>query len=248
MLGACSPTHPKKEPAQPTPQQSPFHVEDVSAICEAPLFSPPKVTINKGAWDLIAYAEVGTVSEAYYMRSRIRFPEWPGGTSGVTWGIGYDSGYNTPSAVLRDWHKISEVERLASVAGYKGQQARARLTTVNDILIPWKTAVEVFDNTTIPRFYQLMLRTFPGAERLDMDAQGALTSMIYNRGGSLVGDSRVDLRTIAKLVPRKDYKGIAGALRNMNVTMGPTWRRQGVYEGLSKRREAEAKMVEACIK
>ena len=197
---------------------------------------------------MICDAEVGTTSESYYMSHKIRYPEWPGGNSGVTWGIGFDSGYNTSGAILRAWQKIAEVERLARCAGITGQKARAKLTTVNDIPIPWTVAVEVFDQTTVPRFYQEMLRAFPGAENLNIDTQGALTSMVYNRGGSLIGDSRVDLRTIAKAVPKKDYHAIADALRHMNVTMGPKWRAQGVYNGLSVRRNAEAKMVEDSIK
>jgi hypothetical protein len=191
---------------------------------------------------------VGTTSEKYYMSHKIRYPEWPGGNSGVTWGIGYDSGYNSKNGILRAWQKIAEVERLATCAGITGAKAKVKLTTVDDILIPWDVSVEVFNETTVPTFYQLMLRTFPGAGDLNIDTQGALTSMVYNRGGSLVGDSRVDLRTIAKAVPKKDYQGIANALRHMNVTMGPRWRSQGVYNGLSARRIAEAKMVEDSIK
>ena len=231
-----------------TPQ--PITTEDIPALADAPLFSPPTTSpqLNQAAWDLICYAEVGTTSEKYYMSHRIRFPEWPDGNSGVTWGIGYDAGYNTKTGILRTWRKISEVERLSTCAGITGQKARAKLTTVNDILIPWSVAVEVFNETTVPLFYQLMLRTFPGAENLNIDTQGALTSMVYNRGGSLVGDSRIDLRTIARCVPKKDYQGIADALRHMNVTMGPKWRSQGVYAGLSARRNSEAKMVEDSIK
>ncbi|MEI6870642.1 MAG: hypothetical protein WCL08_00030 [Verrucomicrobiota bacterium] len=223
----------------------------ISAIAESkPLFTPPSTDpkINQAAWNLICDAEVGTTSEAYYMTHKIRFPEWPEGQSGVTWGIGYDAGYNTKDSILRTWKQISEVERLALCAGVKGARAKTMWTTVDDILIPWSVAVEVFNETTIPRFYQEMCRAFPGAKELKLDAQGALTSMVYNRGGSLIGDSRIDLRTIAKAVPNKDYKTIAEALRHMNVTMGPKWRSQGEYAGLSKRREAEARMVEGCIK
>ena len=238
---------PKPEPHSYDPATLVEHTAP-APVPTPPMFVPPRVEIPKPAWDLICDAEVGTTSEAYYMSHKIRFPEWSGGYSGITWGIGYDGSTEKYDTILRDWKKLEGVERLAATYKYHGHAAKEVLTTVNDILVPWSLAVEVFDKTTIPRFYQLTMRTFPGAGELDINAQGALVSMVYNRGGSLVGDSRVDMRDIANCVPKKDYRGIARALRHMNVTMSDTWRRQGVYAGLSKRREAEAEMVESCIK
>ena len=55
------------------------------------------------------------------------------------------------------------------------------------------------------------------------------------------GDSRVEMRNIRVLVPKKDYKGIANEIRKMKRL----WEGKGM-DGLLKRREAEAKLVENC--
>lgn len=271
MLGGCSKPAPVPEKTQKQPLEAvptPFeHVPvertatvapvdkygfyDVKVKAEvvppAPLFVAPVVVLPQVAWNLICDSEVGTTSESYYMSHKIRFPEWSGGYSGITWGIGYDGSTETRSAIIRDWKALNGVERLADTCKYKGQAAREQLTTVNDIVVPWHIAVDVFNNSTIPVFYQSTKRAFPGLEWLANDAQGALVSLVYNRGSSLVGASRVDMRDIAAAVPKKDYKAIAAALRHMNVTMCNTWSRQGVYTGLSKRRELEAELVESCL-
>lgn len=208
------------------------------------MFSPPTFDLDRRAEALIVSAEVGGNSEKAY--APYRRPEWPGGASGVTVGIGWDCGYNDRATILRVWVKSEGKEKLASVARLTGAKAKAALPAVRDIVIPWWMAQEAFRGDTVPRFYQQMTRCWPGVEDLDNVAQGALLSVVFNRGPSLVGDSRVDMRTIAKLVQKKDYRGIAEAIRHMNITMGPAWRRQGIYNGLSARREAEAKLVESC--
>ena len=41
-------------------------------------------------------------------------PEWPGGASGVTVGVGYDCGYASTAVVASDWREVAGVERLAA--------------------------------------------------------------------------------------------------------------------------------------
>ena len=55
------------------------------------------------------------------------------------------------------------------------------------------------------------------------------------------GDSRLEMRNIRDLVPKKDYKGIAKELRKMKRI----WQGKNL-DGLIDRREAEAKLVESC--
>ena len=55
------------------------------------------------------------------------------------------------------------------------------------------------------------------------------------------GDSRLEMRNIRVLVPKRDYKGIAQELRKMKRI----WEGKGL-DGLLARREAEAKLVETC--
>ena len=58
----------------------------------------------------------------------------------------------------------------------------------------------------------------------------------------MTGDSRLEMRSIRDLVPKKDYRGIADQLRKMKRI----WEGKGL-DGLIARREAEAKLVETCI-
>lgn len=199
----------------------------------------PKYPISKPARDLIVEFEV--TSREWYIRKLVH-PEWPGGSSGITIGIGYDLGYSTKSRVVKDWYMLpeSDVLRLQEVTGISGTRARSLLTSVRNIIVPWESANEVFDNTTLMEEALLTVRTFPGAAELRPNAFGALVSLIYNRGSSLVGDSRREMRTIKTLVPSKDYDGIAAELRSMQRI----WRGKDIGPGLIRRRESEAKLVE----
>ena len=58
----------------------------------------------------------------------------------------------------------------------------------------------------------------------------------------MTGDSRLEMRDIKLLVPKRDYRGIAEELRKMKRI----WEGKGL-DGLLARREAEAKLVETCI-
>ena len=56
------------------------------------------------------------------------------------------------------------------------------------------------------------------------------------------GSRRSEMRNIRSLVLQKDYKSIAREIRSMKRI----WRGKGL-DGLLKRREAEAILVESCI-
>ncbi len=200
---------------------------------------PPRPEVSPDGLQLIYDYEVGG-GKAYYDRF-LRRPEWPGGYSGVTVGVGYDLGYNSQSVILRDWHMVVERERLAGVAGITGQRAKAALGSVRDILISWDLANGVFQDVTLARFWGLTQRTFPGFEKLRPNAQAALVSLVFNRGSSLVGESRREMRAIKALVPSEDYKGIAGQIRAMKH-LWPLSSDVGL--GLQRRRESEARLME----
>ena len=73
-----------------------------------------------------------------------------------------------------------------------------------------------------------------------------LVSLVYNRGASMKdspgSDNRREMRAIRDLVPRMDLRGIAAALRSMKRL----WAGKGL-DGLLRRREAEAVLVESCL-
>lgn len=171
------------------------------------------------------------------------YPLWPGGASGVTIGVGYDVGYQARDVVLSDWQQLGERRRIADLAGKTGSQARWAVTSVEDIQVHWGLAVEVFDTVTLARWSQICQRTFPGFAALHPNAQAALLSLVLNRGNSLAGPQRAEMRAIRDLVPERDYRGIAVQLWKMTRI----WRGTSLARGMIRRRQAEAALVETAL-
>lgn len=183
--------------------------------------------------------EQETGGKAYYEKF-LKKPTWPGVESGVTIGVGWDCGYNTTSQLCSDWGALLDeeaIEPLKVCCGLKGQAAKAVLSTVDDIDIPWEAAVEVFNKHTVPRFYLMMLRTYPQSEYLHPDAASALLSLVFNRGGSLNGERRIEMSDIKACLINKEYSDIPELLRKMKRLWPNT-------AGLRKRRDAEAALFE----
>jgi GH24 family phage-related lysozyme (muramidase) len=83
---------------------------------------------------------------------------------------------------------------------------------------------------------------YPQLETLNEDTQGALVSMVYNRGMKLDGDSRTEMKAIVDLVAKQDYHGIAEEIEKSKRL----WEGKGL-DGLVLRREAEADLVRDSI-
>jgi len=172
-------------------------------------------------------------------------PSWPGGASGVTYGHGFDLGYNSEEQIKKDWGAHVNGNVLAfmvSCAGVKGETAKKRITTETKILrITSDAAREVFENRTLPRFIKLAQDTYPGFDELNEDTRGAIVSLVFNRGSALgvqgqpSWESRREMRELAPLVLAKDYEGIAATIK----AMGRLWVGKGL-DGLIARRHAEA--------
>jgi len=195
------------------------------------------------ALSLILEYEVGG-TESYYNK-HLSHPTWPGGASGMTLGIGVDCGYYSESE-LRDLFYFlpdNQLDIVARASGKTGQQGRQYTRDNKDkgITVTWDQAVHIFDTLTWPKFARLAERAFPELDQLKDDAYGAIVSLVFNRGTSMNGDSRLEMRNIRDLVPKKDYKGIAKELRKMKRI----WEGRGL-DGLITRRESEAKLVESC--
>lgn len=171
--------------------------------------------------------------------------EWPGGDSGVTIGIGYDLGYVTVDQFEFDWgpyFTADQLNRLREAVGKRGIAARNRATRFEDIRIKRKDAETVFIERSLPMYALKTEMAFPGIPELPPDAQGALVSLVFNRGTSMEGDRRSEMRAIRDAVPRGDLQEIADQLRSMKRL----WVNKGL-DGLLRRREEEAKVVESCM-
>ena len=184
--------------------------------------------------------EFETGGQAYY-RKALSKPSWPGGASGVTVGIGYDVGYNTRAQILADWKALPEAQRnaLASAAGVKGVAAKPRAAALKWIVVPWETAETVFVSNTMPRFGSMTSTAFPGITDKHGHVQGSPLSIVFNRGASMSGDSRREMRSIRSSVAAGNVRAIPGQIRSMKRL----WIGKGL-DGLLRRREAEARLVE----
>jgi len=171
--------------------------------------------------------------------------QWPGGGSGITLGIGYDLGFVTVQQFERDWGPIlsaDQMERLKTVIGLTGGAAEMRAPQFSDIKVTRAQGEEVFKKRTLPLHSGRTEQAFPGVDQLPPDAQGALVSLVFNRGPGMDGDRRREMRAVRDAVARKDLREIAGQIRAMKRL----WEGQGL-DGLLRRRDAEADLVESAI-
>lgn len=186
--------------------------------------------------------EVGG-GKAYYDKYLSKFT-WPGGASGPTIAIGVDCAYYTPSELAEIFSFLpkDQIKLIQGASGKTAEEGKEYTKTLRaaGITVSWDKAQEIFEELTWPKFTKLAEKTFPGLSDLHPDAYGAIVSLVFNRGTSLKGESRLEMRNIRVLVPKKDYKKIAQEIRSMKRL----WVNKNL-DGLLDRREAEAKLIES---
>jgi hypothetical protein len=199
--------------------------------------------LSKKSLDLILEFEVGG-GENYYNKF-LKNPAWPEGQSGVTIGVGYDLGYVNKTEFSEDWKDLPKeiFDRLYKVVGIKGYNAKNLIRGLRDINIPWDLALKVFNNKTVTKFYNLTKQTFPNFDNLPEDAKGGLVSLVFNRGNALEGDRRREM----KLVSNYDQKALS-FIANQIRHMKRIWIGGSIEKGMSRRRDAEAKLIEESLK
>lgn len=197
------------------------------------------IALSEEGVQLIIEFEVGGV--AYY-ESKLQRPTYPGGASGPTVGIGYDLGYNTPGQIQSDWGDVLDagtVTRLQAVAGLKRGAAQSAVAGMKDISIPFEAAKQVFYKRTMPRFAKQTQAAFPGTEQLHGHCQGAMVSLVFNRGPALKGERRVHMRQIRDAIVANTPTKVPQYFRDMKVI----WQGEGL-PGLLRRRDAEASLFQ----
>ena len=172
-----------------------------------------------------------------------KHPEWPGGASGCTVGIGYDCGYNSRAAILSDWKGLPEGTRnaLASTAGVKGIAAKSRTSALKWIIVPWEHAEALFVANTMPRFGNLTANAYRGVLKTNGDIQGVMLSLTFNRGDDKRGERRRELAAMDADLLAKPQR-----LADLPVqirSMKRLWVGKGL-SGLLRRRDAEARLIE----
>jgi len=204
--------------------------------------------IAQEAIDLIVNAEVGSKAE---YEARYEHPEWPGGQSGITIGIGYDvgAGVANKSQLYSDWGsvlKANELSYLQTAIGVTGQRAQVMLINspaIRSIVVKWDDAMHVFEKVDIPRWYNTCKKVLPNWEKLNKDCKGALLSLAYNRGASFNGDPTNDrlreMVAIRQFMISENFAAIPAQIRSMKRL----WVGHGL-DGLLTRRDREAALFE----
>lgn len=183
---------------------------------------------------------------------------WPGGGSGITLGYGCDIGADPKSldfwiGVLSD----EQIDRLETAKGITGRAAAQIQTRFHDIKVTEAQARDVFMRQSLPREEKLTAAAFPDSENLPGPAFGALVSLVYNRGTDLNGDRRREMKAIYQAIfnSKVSDEGESPEVRQNNLlrfiagqfrSMKRLWVGQGL-DGLLKRRDAEADLIESAI-
>lgn len=158
-------------------------------------------------------------------------------TSGISLGYGYDLGHQKKDIVLNELsevYKDEHIHRLISVIGKKGDQARLLLPSVEDIVIS-KDAAKRLSIISKSRYAQQVVDIYPESIELSTHQKGALLSLIYNRGNSLKGSRRDEMREIQNKLKEDNLIEIPDLFRAMKRL----WEGSN-QTGLLKRREDEA--------
>jgi hypothetical protein len=194
---------------------------------------------------LNALAQFEITSKSAY-EQKYRRPIWPGASSGVTIGIGYDLGMTSKSQIELDWQgwiSDTDLQRLLTVQGVKGEAAKQLARSMSDIQIDYDVAQTVFYQSTLPKFASMTRSTYPGVQKLPADAQGMLLSLIYNRGTSLSGTRRTEMAALKPL--------IAGGAKNLDEMAAKIEQMSRLWPdvpGLQQRRRKEAAMLRTADK
>ena len=191
---------------------------------------PPEDLVQK-----IVFFEVGSIR--YYNRY-LTTPLAPlNDASGMTIGVGYDLGYNTAEDIRRDWQGFipsEDIEKLASVAGLRGDNAKRAHRSVVGVNIPYEVAFKQFMKVTLPRWIMKAYQLWPNFDNLNANQKTALVSLTFNRGTSLVGQSRVEMKEVRDLLERGNIRPIAGLIKAMA--------RRSPLKGVQARRVAESEL------
>ena len=175
--------------------------------------------------------EVG--SRSYY-ESHAAKPHFPGASSGVTIGIGYDLRFQ--NSLEQDWEAeltAAQLERLKQWMGVPGSANAVQ--GLADIVVPFRSAWRVFIATSLPKFLGMTRTAFPTLDSLPPLRRAVLVSLVYNRGTSMdpAEESRREVREIRDVLAANEPDKVPGLLESMK-RLWPGSR------GLRERRDREA--------
>jgi GH24 family phage-related lysozyme (muramidase) len=166
-------------------------------------------------------------------------------SSGVTVGYGYDLGQQSSATITNDLQGLfadATISRLTRASGVHGDAARAMAPSFGDIYVSRDAALQLAMRMK-RRFAQQTVDAFPGVTRLHPHCQGALLSLIVNRGPGLQDKphqlTRKHMRAIRKDVSSGNLQDVVAQFRDMKSLWNPAAQR-----GLLIRRDKEADLFE----
>jgi hypothetical protein len=213
----------------------------VDADCWARLRALPEPCegVATRALVFIAVEEVGSRADydALYCR-----PDYPGGDSGITIGVGYDLRYEADSFIA-DWSPLLTAAQIGALKYCLAAQGNAVLVrALHGISIPWHAAWLVFINASVPKYLGQTATAFPNLDILSPLSRGALLSLVFNRGPQVTdspgSDRRREMGQIRDAMERRQLAAIPAYLRSMQRLWAPG-------SDLYRRREHEAALFEA---
>jgi GH24 family phage-related lysozyme (muramidase) len=165
-------------------------------------------------------------------------PEKPANdSSGLTVGVGYDLGYSTPDQVKADWKGYisdEDITKLASVAGLKGREAAGKHREVVGVTISYEVALAQFTKVTLPIWLIKAYQLWPNFDALNDRQKTALVSLTYNRGTSLIGSTRSEMKEVYENLERGNTRPVAGLIKQMAL--------RSPLKGVQLRRKQEGEL------
>ena len=178
---------------------------------------------------------------------RLKNPILPGGSSGITIGIGYDLGFQTIDGFRANWRDLlsdQDAELLERCIGKTRGDARTLLPSVKSIVIPYEDAITVFERDSLPRFFRALNRHIKDdvLDELHPHCIAALVSLTFNRGASFANTKARfrEMRAIKADLNARRFSKIPDHLRSM-IRL---WEGKPRLRGVVRRRKEEAELFE----
>lgn len=204
------------------------------------------LNISQKGVDLIVHYEVGGKSyyEKYLRRPTV--PAWRTTVSGVTIMFGNDVGHMTHKEIQLAFEDVltqKQINLLKSVSGMKGSNAYYNgLPKVKYLIsVGYDDAEKVFKKYTLPKFSEQTANAFKiSKDRLHPHSNGALTSIVFNRGASMSSSSsRKEMRWIRYNISVDREDKVPSDIRSMKRLWS-----YSKLKGLHLRRDAEARLFQ----
>lgn len=207
----------------------------------------PYANLNTNGVAFIAKEETGGLQ---YYEMVTRWPHYPGESSGITIGVGYDLLFPTEADFNEVWGKYLPapyIEELLKDIGVRGSKSRAKELKRIGVEVPFKSAWPVFIGLTLPRFYEETKSVYSSIDALPDLCRSVLVSLVFNRGTSLNESTRKEMKEIQNILNRADNSflgksekiAILEKVEDQILSMKRLWKPES---GLIKRRQSEANL------